>query len=520
MPLSWLLQGAETRGESDFWEHIESRLNKFPDKLWAQKTLKMTKDNPKQLGSIYRGLLCALQLNVVALVMPDEAILSISEQERATEANESKEDISNVEHLFQRLNRNGTRLDGEELAYSMIKAYLPELETPIAAICNKKEYMPASPTRLVALGIRAALAEYKVPGAVSVSAIRAIVRPSGSSEKHERINRFFGETDDGELGKVCQLVHQWLVFRDGRPFGLPPVLRTSIAQGSPDVYLLLMLMARKVLAENGGTLPDGNASDLLQKCVVGFSTALHWFGDRKFDVVEFVYNEFINHGMIDDTFFKGLLAKCYILPNNKQGLIPLPTPDALSAYLTLPGEAEGEALKGWRWSSLIKENEGRDQLWPALERIRNQRELLLYAQRQLILKRFKDYDPTRQDLWKSHNRPWDFDHILASALLSGNRGEYRVVSQQLASCIGNLRAWPFEDNRSDSYKSANEKIRTEEELAESLIEGFKELEAFSFKRKDVRYPHKPAAFVAATRDRLLRIYKDWYDTLEIGFMLG
>ena len=45
--------------------------------------------------------------------------------------------IYNVEHLFQRLNSGGTELRGEELAFSMIKAYWPGIEQSFSAIRDK-----------------------------------------------------------------------------------------------------------------------------------------------------------------------------------------------------------------------------------------------------------------------------------------------------------------------------------------------------------------------------------------------
>jgi hypothetical protein len=46
----------------------------------------------------------------------------------------TEDQSSNVEHLFTRLNSGGTILDGTELAYSLIKAYWPEIEAKIAAL--------------------------------------------------------------------------------------------------------------------------------------------------------------------------------------------------------------------------------------------------------------------------------------------------------------------------------------------------------------------------------------------------
>ncbi len=49
--------------------------------------------------------------------------------------------------------------------------------------------------------------------------------------------------------------------------------------------------------------------------------------------------------------------------------------------------------------------------WPLWETVSYNKEMLLYAQREYMCKRFPHYDPARQDLWEDKNRPWDFDHI-------------------------------------------------------------------------------------------------------------
>jgi len=44
-------------------------------------------------------------------------------------------------------------------------------------------------------------------------------------------------------------------------------------------------------------------------------------------------------------------------------------------------------------------------------------EMLIYAQRAFMALRFRNYDPADRETWERHDRPWDFDHILASGLV-------------------------------------------------------------------------------------------------------
>jgi len=106
----------------------------------------------------------------------------------------------------------------------------------------------------------------------------------------------------------------------------------------------------------------------------------------------------------------------------------------------------------WNWDRLIYKGEdpAKDELrqreWGGFLNFRHNRELLLYAQRAYMATRFKDYNPGRKDLWEQHNRPWDYDHILPSALFSNKKTENRFmwVARAWGNTIGNLRAWPFD----------------------------------------------------------------------------
>lgn len=57
--------------------------------------------------------------------------------------------IDDIEQIFQRLNRQGTRLDNEELAYSLIKAYWPQVEDKLSNLPDHLKH--TAEARLVGL---------------------------------------------------------------------------------------------------------------------------------------------------------------------------------------------------------------------------------------------------------------------------------------------------------------------------------------------------------------------------------
>jgi hypothetical protein len=184
-------------------------------------------------------------------------------------------------------------------------------------------------------------------------------------------------------------------------------------------------------------------------------------------------------------------------------------------------------IAGWNWWKLIykendaENNEVRRKKWEGFLNFRGNRELLLYAQRHFLARRFSDYNPARKDLWEAHNRPWDFDHILPQSYFRNRKdgAHYMGLCQTLGNTIGNYRAWPYEDNRSDQAELAKVKLKGDPTRLEDSFLTIEEMREFS-QGDDVRHK-EPAArmFIEAGRKRLLRIYREWYETVGVSELI-
>ncbi len=123
VPLAWLLQ-LPLDDEKSFWKSLESRATEATTLQWTESVRGFCgNENPDVLeikSRVFKGIKRAYAARLIALEAPEE-LLEASEQEKTSGSD--REDVSNIEQLFQRLNQQGTKLDGEELAYSMIKAY-------------------------------------------------------------------------------------------------------------------------------------------------------------------------------------------------------------------------------------------------------------------------------------------------------------------------------------------------------------------------------------------------------------
>lgn len=542
IPVAWLLENvfdSDLDLDSDFasqqlWANIVKRCGQHAEKIWAKEAKKAIEaidiNNPSEhLNRIMQGLRYAKRLRVVALEVPPD-------EERADNSKALVFDggISDVEHLFQRLNNAGTVLGGEELAYSMIKAYWPGIEKSFSAL----EKRPMAESHLAMLGTRAALInsdDYpnKLQPTLSVTALRKLAQ---HPEKCELVKKSFGltgtsETDEdfrkSDLHQNLNQIDSWLLFNDKNgeagDFGLPPVLRTSMAQKTPEIFLLLLYIAQRVR-----TQPVAESLvPALRKHIVAMATTLYFFGDDRPKAVADIFAKLMdNKEPLNDQAFRGILSGCLIPYKGNRGVLNVLPPEVLKILISSIEEIN---LENWSFRKVLLGNitdKAERELfennqWRFLCVLKRNKDFLLYSQREYLCKQFKDYDPALPDTWKEHNRPWDFDHILPSATTYNKKSdnEYKPAVDQWINTIGNLRAWPLEKNRSKSDGVASKTI-TAEDWANSLIETEAECELFSLTSKDLNNSGKSAAFMNAARNRLLRIYGNWYDNLDIGSLFS
>lgn len=539
IPFYWLTDAAviEKLTGARLWEHIRDRCLSLPGQAWATRAAEVISGHlhgtDRALAHIESGLERVKNFSIVALEVPQDVIMKPSIQEEAPEVDEPNPDsrIANVEHLFQRLNSGGTELRGEELIFSMIKAYWPGIEDSFQAIRGKDQQaqQPMAGSHLAALGARAALIDYeqnkdknKLPAPLSLSRIRNIAHVKKFEDEKNRLTKYFGidrESPDidyfhaSDLHQNLRQIDQWLLFdQSENDYGLPPVLRTALAQAAPEVFLLLLYFAQKVRHDH---LNQAQIAELRQP-ILGLATALHWFGDDRARAVAELYSTFFcsEEPLLRKTF-SGVLSACQEFPEGRHGILRLLTPTDLEASIPRP-DAGDKNLKDWDFWQLIGEESSDSANWPFLERLWERKELLLYAQRAFMCTRFQDYDPSRTDTWKESNRPWDYDHLLPKVTLHYNQGTFKRACDQWVDTIGNLRAWPMELNRSKG--AALDGIK-EDEYTNSFILGAEECKAFSMTKHDLYDAEKSAAFMLASRSRMLRIYAEWFTTLDIGYLL-
>jgi hypothetical protein len=514
VPFSWLIQHTFD-GEGPIWEAITEKCSSLGEIKWAKASATYLREpaSAESLRRIEAALHKLKAYRLVPLQVPDDVIHQVPTEPKGN-AHSAENDvrIDNVEHLFQRLNSAGTELRGEELLYCLIKAYWPGIEESFEQIRDERgrTWLPMPASRLAILGIRAALIENKLGTAFSATSSIAEVRKLGGAshedETAEAVRRYLGigsNPQNSDLHLNLKRIDQWLLYKGREDFGLPPVLRSNLARGAPDVFLLLLHLAQKTRQDD---------FPLVRKPLIALATAIHWFGVDQKKAVQALLPKLQDQPLTEESF-RGILRPLV----ESSSLLQLQQPFELKA-LPLFVSATTPDLPKWCVEHQFNlEKTPQPTRW-FFDRLRWCRPILIFAQRHYMTEQFGEYDPSCTDVWKDHNRPWDYDHILSSATLKGNQQAHREACRQWVNTIGNLRAWRLELNRGRHDQVANGSIFHGDYEA-SFIENQAECDSFSLTWGDVADANKSAAFMNAAFGRLHRIYKEWFNQLDVGFLL-
>lgn len=502
VPMAWLMR-LDPRNPDAFWKSIGKQIETTTTP-WAENLMRFLSDTSEKAvaerSEVIRGFQRLYDCQIVALPAPH----SLMESTKAEESGISThEEISSIEHLFQRLNRQGTRLDGEELAYSMIKAYWPQVAKPIERIVLRR--MPAS--RLVMLAARASLTEAMADhlrGSLTVTDIRRM-----ALKKTEETTKVISWID-GPLKPCCEWIENVVLYHpQSNPGGLLPVHLASIARSNPEVYLLLLCLAERCVQDD----MSGSTNTELRKAIIALACRLSWFASNASNAANHVHTA-CRGGVSVEAIREAIHGA-----ETEGWLTELPSPAELEFIL----DFKDDDIESWTWHTPIHGDRDpigidiRQRRWgPVFHALANrERHLLLYAQRGFLARKFPDFDPSRRDLWEGHNRPWDFDHIHAQAYVYNKKSDnrYQRFVKQWLDTLGNLRAWPFEDNRSESADRADDKIKTPEQLTDSFLLP-EEIPDFSMERMPLSDEEAARKFANACRKRLVRIYDEFWSHIH------
>ena len=489
IPLCWMIVAGE--------EHSEDKdgfVKCIMDKIEENKTSRKFK--LKQVDEINDGLIVKYYEAFKSLSHYKVPTINILQETIDNEGEDKGEAgaLSDIEILFNRIGTGGTPITQSELMYSAVKAYWPKLAEENDRLA--KLYMP--PHTLISLAFQLVLSSMGkgLERAPSVAKIRKLASDDGVREAINQL--YLTDGKDSIMSHILVTVDHWLTNYDK----IPKVLRTTIARKSPEVYLLLMIFAK-------WKIDTKNEDESLFRATAYY---LHWMVGDKFGVANSIYqavakakNEVSKWGNI---IKQELLMSCV-----RGNITPLLSPEAFKGLFTIEGD------KNWR-----PNGNGRGSMpwWPLWKTVSYNREMLLYAQREYMCKKFPNYDPARQDLWEDKNRPWDFDHIIPQDWIHryrSHRQAYTNYCEVWKNNNGNMAAIPFWVNRAKSNEANWEEYKKNPIglLADEQISDFGKL----FNAMLNGDAKQAKCFAGKTFTRMYKIYKEVYALLEpVDFRVG
>ncbi len=436
-----------------------------------------TAKDKEEIDMLYDVFLRLRDYRIQCDVLPKEVI------ERETPNAEEADRMTPLEVLFTRLNTGGTRISQDDLNYSAIKAYWGDIKERNEDIARR--YMP--PSKLVMLAFRLALSgkDGALCGNISIRKIRELAKDPDFKALIDGLYDVLGEI----MGRIDSWLNVYDVSRNDDRDGMPAFIRTSIARNSPEVFLLLMWLAREDIRGRMRITPAE---------AKGLALLLHWLGKDRKKAAERIFRGLYDGG--DIMVIRESISACI-----GEGWLIVPySPDTIQRMVILDG-GEND------WTSIRDNTPIGQEFYPRISwwGWNEPREMLLYAQRRFMNGHFKMYDPAREDMWERHNRPWDYDHITPQNWVKGKWWTaYKGYCEYWLYRIGNISAIPFEYNRAKGDRDAYDLY---EENKDDLLfdERFREVGQDVIGSKEASM-----SFGQMVADRTLAIYECCYAEMK------
>lgn len=493
IPLYWMIAAGEEHSEDKdgFVKYIMDKIEE--NKVSRMFKLKEVVEINGSLIAKYHKAFSRLLCYKVPTICVDQEIIDKESEDKGGNG-----DLSGIEILFNRIGTGGTRITQSELMYSAVKAYWPELTKENDRLA--KRYMP--PHTLISLAFQLVLSttDNGLERAPTVEKIRKL---AGDECIRTAIYKLYlTDGNDSLMSRILSSVDQWLTNYDK----IPKVLRTTIARDSPEVYLLLMTFAKWKEEGQIDTKPE---EEVLFRAMGYY---IHWMVDDKFGVANSIYKVVAESEL---SKWRNIIKQVLLVSCVKGTITPLLSPEAFRGLFTVEGDkywrpyGNGRAVMPW---------------WPLWNTVVSNKEILLYAQRKYMCRKFPLYDPARQDLWEGQNRPWDFDHIIPQDWVH-KKGKWKKWREYTDYCEawknnnGNMAAIPFWVNRAKSNEANWDEYKdnTADLLADEQIPDFGTIfnEKLSCERDQAK------RFAEKTFARMCRIYDEVYALLKpVDFRAG
>lgn len=435
---------------------------------------------------------------------------NLSLPEIAVNASLLKEDDSDTDEgqdpsLFVRLNSAGTRISGEELIYSVYKAKFPEIKDLVENI--GASYI--APSKIISLFSRLIISEQSnysnFQKDLSIQNFRNKITEVDFQEK---LKNYIGNEKDSS---AKNLIDSALTILSKGQSDFPVVLLKQLMVSNFDLLFVLINYLNKYYSKN---FNDEERNEIASSYVW-----ILWFSkDSKNAIIklyDYLFSKTENHTWSAAT--KKLITANLVLPVINPELIKNQLTEIViknkkqyndfnaTRNMFLPKikeqlfyDDQNEFIFNENWSLFV-------------EKIYNNKSMLIYAQKEYINTKFKEFNQFEN--LDDTNRPWDWDHIYPDSWVYRKEG-INILVRKWVNCIGNLRALSYDDNRSENnHLSPKERFENDTKKSESFISQdnlaqWNEMDQ-DFGRIKENEPKKTEIFLNAIICRMIDIYQEW-----------
>lgn len=495
IPLSFILS-IETENETDFRRALFEKLEKLEIKTKHSNNefVNFSDISDAQFSSIYKGF-----LNYKKLQIPEIMVESNVLKEDDETLNSESEDPT----LFVRLNSAGTRISGEELNYSIYKAHFPKVKDLVEKI--GASYL--APSKVISLFSRLSACEQN---------------DFLHYQKEFLIQNFKKKIKDSNFKEILQnnieneamvLIENAISILKKQDDDFPIILLKQIIVSNSDLFFVLLTYIKKQGFEN--------LSDVDQKAIASSYVYILWFCKDNKKIANALFTIILNNKeeISWEKALEILIQENQILPIVNPSLIRCNLENIvifnkanfndfnvimdkkllcndIEKVLT---QSDEENILFTNWDILI-------------HKIYSNKSLLLYAQKEYMNSKFKEFN--QFESIEDTNRPWDWDHIYPNSWVYNNPGINPLVRRWVNS-LGNFRALSYDDNRSESNdKSPKDRFKEDVNKTDSFIN---ENDLFYWQQIDNTYSRikedetKVTIFLNAVIHRMVNIYANWYE---------
>lgn len=420
VPLSFFVnaaQGKHIESQNDvqlFWDEVSRNLDEFSlvAHSWSRDYYSRAKEFVKNNANNNEFVRTFLNLNKYKVVFNYV---------------DNKED---VEVLFNRVNKLGTRMTDEELAYAAIKHYGASLcNCPdISNVIKEKSKGLMQEQTLAQILFRYCFSETKIHSSIDAKTIRKYSEKPESDSIKVELRRCFAP--NGYLDELISKSTHILLKSPDVECELPNFLFAEIADKNPNLILLLFRLVEKY-------------SDYIENDYPGFIQALVFYlycfstDNRPTSLIFEAISEQNNDFNIERirNILRDSISREWCFP-------------VISSFSNFKGLQESEFNNSWKLEN-YSDCRGYD-IFSLLFPYKTSQGLFMlkYAQRKYYKEYFGDFEPSSKEYWDEINRPWDHDHIVPQNWICP--GEWKNVQSAWINSMGNIADIPFEQNRGKS----------------------------------------------------------------------